>query len=112
MFKAFVAGLVFWVLTLLFPTISIEGFWTIAGVVIIGAFVNIVYQMTLGLLIIPFRILLLGLIGLIINTGIIYLMSIIFINLTLIPARFGGPYCLRSSILSLPKFFIVKIKNV
>lgn len=88
MIRAIIAGLIFWALTLLFPTISIEGFWTIAGVIIIGALTNVIYKFTIGLLLLPFRWLTLGFLTLIINTGIIYLMSYWFPNFTIVEGTF------------------------
>lgn len=84
MIKAILAGLAFWALTLLFPAISISGFWTIAGVVVLGG----IYQFTFGLLLIPFRILTLGFLGLLINTGFVYLLANWFNRFTIEPGHF------------------------
>lgn len=88
MIRAIIAGLIFWALTLLFPTITITGFWTIAGVVIIGGLINIIYQLTFGLLLIPFRILTLGFLTLLVNTGVVYLLAHWFNNFTILPNTF------------------------
>ena len=81
-------GLAFWGLTFLFPAISISGFWTIAGVIILFGFFNFLYKATIGQLLIPFRIISLGFLSLVINTGIVHLLAHWFNRFTIEPGSF------------------------
>ncbi len=86
--RAILLGLAFWGLTFLFPAISISGFWTIAGVIILFAVFNFIYKATIGIILIPFRIITIGFLSLVINTGIVYLLAHLFNRFTIEPDSF------------------------
>jgi len=82
-FRTLLLGLVFWVLTLVFPSINISGFWTIIGVVILFSVFNLIYHATLGVLLIALRVLTLDFVSWVVNIGLIYLLSNIFNHFTI-----------------------------
>lgn len=82
-------GFLFWVLTLAFPAIYIAGFWTIVGSVVVFALFNIIYNLTIGILVLPLRIVTFDIISWLVNTGIVYLLADIFNNFTIEPNSFG-----------------------
>lgn len=88
MLKLFLAGLAFWLLSFLFPTITIAGFWTITGVVFLFGFLNVAYKLTIGQFLIPFRFFTLGFLTTVINTGFVYLLESWFNLFTIEPGTF------------------------
>lgn len=86
--KTLVLGLVFWVLTLLFPSIDIYGFWTIIGTVFLFSVFNVIYQFTLGILLLPLRVLTLDFVSWVVNIGIVYLLANIFNKFTIADGSF------------------------
>jgi len=82
MWKLFLLGLGFWLLTLLFPAIDISGFWTIAGVIVLFGIFNLVYHLTLGIVLLPFRVLTFDFVSWLANVGILYILAAIFTNFT------------------------------
>lgn len=88
MIRVLLMGLVFWVLTLIFPGIDIHGFWTIIGSVVLFAVFNLVYHVTLGILLIPLRIMTLDIVSWFANIGIVYILASIFNKFTIDPSSF------------------------
>lgn len=85
-------GLVFWLLTLLFPSILITGFWTIIGSVVLFSIINLIYQFTLGILLIPLRVLTFDIVSWIVNLGIVYLLSGLFNNFNISEGSFWSVF--------------------
>jgi len=75
--RALILGLIFWALTLLFPSIEISGFWTIAGTIILFALFNLMYQ-SLGIFFAAFGVGVYLIVSWIASTLIMYLLSNIF----------------------------------
>ena len=88
LFKYTVLGIIFWALTLLFTPITLTGMWTIFGVVVFYSIFNLIYQLTLSLLLIPLRLLTLDLIQLVVNVVMIYLLENIFTTFIIAPGAF------------------------
>lgn len=81
-------GFVFWALTLAFPSIFIAGFWTIAGTVVLFSLFNIIYNFTIGILVLPLRIVTFDVVSWIANTGIVYVLADIFNKFTIVEGSF------------------------
>jgi len=81
-------GIIFWALTLLFPSITISGFWTIAGVIFLFGVFNILYHITLGILLLPFRIITFDFVSWVANTLIVYLLANMFTNFIIAEGSF------------------------
>ena len=88
MFRAIVIGLIFWGLTLLFPSITISGFWTIAGTIILFAIFNAIYQGVVGKYFIHFGPWVYLFMSWIASTSIMYLLAEIFNKFTIADGSF------------------------
>jgi len=88
MLRLLLLGVVFWALTLAFPSITISGFWTIAGVIVLFSVFNLIYQLTLGIILLPFRIITFDFVSWVANTLIVYILANIFDNFTIAEGSF------------------------
>ena len=88
MIRILFLSLVFWLLTLAFPSINIVGFWTTIGVVFLYGIFNFIITLLSAPISLPLKIVTLNLFQIIINVGVLYLLAHIFNKFEIIDGAF------------------------